>query len=83
MCFLCTQKRKGVTDMPSKPKRSCSYSNCPKLTHGRFCEEHQRLENKRYEKYEREPSVLKRYESVWKRVRASYVKTHPYCELCY
>ena len=69
--------------MPIKPKRPCSYPNCPKLTDGRFCEEHQRLENKRYEKYERDPAVLKRYGSVWKRVRASYVKAHPYCELCY
>ena len=38
--------------MPKKPKRPCSYPGCPKLTDGRFCEEHQRQENKRYEKYD-------------------------------
>ena len=41
--------------MPRKPKRPCSYPGCPKLTDGRFCEEHQKLENQRYEKYDRDP----------------------------
>ena len=41
----------GGSDMPSKPKRPCSYPNCPNLTDGRFCEEHQRVVNKHYEKY--------------------------------
>ena len=31
--------------MPRKPKRPCSYPGCPKLTDGRFCEEHQKLIN--------------------------------------
>ena len=39
--------------MPRKPKRPCSYPGCPRLTDGRFCEEHQKLENQRYEKYGR------------------------------
>ena len=69
--------------MPMKPKRSCSYPNCPNLTDGRFCEENQRLENKRYEKYERNPATRKRYGATWRKVRASYVKAHPYCKLCY
>ena len=37
--------------MPRKPKRPCSFPGCPKLTEGRFCEEHERQENRRYEKY--------------------------------
>ena len=69
--------------MPTKPKRPCSYPNCPKLTDGRFCEEHQKEENKRYEKYDRNPAVRRRYGRVWKRVRDSYVKEHPFCELCF
>ena len=32
--------------MPRKPKRPCSYPGCPKLTDGRFCEEHQRREGR-------------------------------------
>ena len=43
--------------MPRKPKRPCSYPGCPKLTDGRFCEEHQKLENQRYEKYDRESTT--------------------------
>ncbi|MCP1638592.1 5-methylcytosine-specific restriction protein A [Streptococcus gallinaceus] len=69
--------------MPTKPKRPCSYPNCPKLTDGRFCDKHQKEENKRYEKYDRNPAVRRRYGRVWKRVRDSYVREHPYCELCF
>ena len=49
----------------------------------RFCEEHQRKENARYEKYDRDPAVRRRYGRVWKRIRDSYVKMHPFCELCF
>lgn len=69
--------------MPRKPKRPCSHPGCPKLTDGRFCEEHQKEENRRYEKYDRDPVVRRRYGRVWKRIRDSYVKTHPFCEKCY
>lgn len=39
-------------------------------------------ENKRYEKYDRNPAIRRRYGRVWKRVRDSYVRA-PYCELCF
>ena len=85
--------------MPRKAKRPCHHPGCPKLTEGRFCEEHQeegqicqdavpreehqKEENKRYEKYGRDPATRKRYGRAWKRIRDSYVKQHPFCELCY
>lgn len=69
--------------MPRKPKRPCSYPGCPNLTEGRFCEKHQKEENKRYEKYDRNPVVRRRYGRVWKRVRDAYVKEHPFCEECF
>ena len=69
--------------MPRKPKRACAVPGCPNLTDGRFCEEHQRKENARYEKYDRDPAVRRRYGCVWKRIRDSYVKMHPFCELCF
>lgn len=69
--------------MPSKPKRPCSYQMCPKLTDKRYCMEHEKQENKRYETYQRDPSVRKRYGSAWKKRRARYVLMHPYCELCF
>ena len=59
---------KGGEPMPKKPKRPCSFPGCPKLTDGRFCEEHEKLENKRYEKYDRDPAVRRRYDRAWKRI---------------
>ena len=68
--------------MPSKPKRPCSHPGCPKLTHGRFCEEHEKEEARRYEKYDRDPAVRRRYGRAWKRIRDRYVAAHPLCEEC-
>ena len=69
--------------MPKKPKRPCSYPGCPKLTDGRFCEEHAKAEAKRYEKYDRDPAVRRRYGRAWKRIRDKFVSEHPFCEVCY
>lgn len=50
--------------MPIKPKRPCSYPNCSRLTDKQFCDEHERLENKRYEMQDRNPETRKRYGST-------------------
>jgi HNH endonuclease len=76
-------KQGGASTMPRKAKHPCHHPGCPNLTEGRFCEEHQKEENKCYEKYHRDPATRKRYGRAWKRIRDSYVKTHPFCELCY
>ena len=68
--------------MRRKPKRPCSYPGCPKLTDGRFCEEHQRKEKQRYEKYDRDPAAKRRYGRAWKRIRGRYMNAHPLCERC-
>lgn len=68
--------------MPRRPKRPCSYPGCPNLTDGRFCEEHAKLEAKRYERYERDPATKRRYGRAWKRIRDSYAASHPMCEIC-
>lgn len=68
--------------MPTKPKRPCSYPGCPLLTAGRFCEEHARLEARRYEKYDRDPATRRRYGRAWKQIRSRYIATHPLCEKC-
>ena len=68
--------------MPYKPKRPCSYPGCPKLTASRFCEEHTKEEAKRYERYQRDPAVKKRYGRTWKRIRDRYITAHPLCEQC-
>ena len=68
--------------MPRRPKKPCLYPGCPKLTYGRYCEEHQKQENKRYEKYQRNPATKKRYGEQWRRIRKQYAQTHPFCEQC-
>lgn len=68
--------------MPYRPKRPCSHPGCPKLTDGRFCEEHAKEEARRYERYDRDPVVKKRYNRSWKRIRDSYIALHPLCEQC-
>jgi len=68
--------------MPHKPKRPCSYPSCPKLTDGRFCDEHAKQEARRYERYQRDPAVKKRYGRTWKRIRDRYLAAHPLCEHC-
>lgn len=39
--------------------------------------------NQSYEKYGRDKAVRRRYGRAWKRIRDSYVKEHPFCELCF
>lgn len=68
--------------MPRKPKRPCSHPGCPELVEGRFCIQHEKEENKRYEKYGRDPASKRRYGRAWKRIRDSYVAEHPLCEAC-
>ncbi len=68
--------------MPYKPKRPCSYPGCPKLTDGRYCEEHQKIVTAHYNKHERDPASKKRYGRAWKRIRDRYIAAHPLCEEC-
>lgn len=55
--------------MPHKPKQGCAYPNCPKLTNGRYCEEHQRLIAKQYNRFTRALDVNKKYGRAWKKIR--------------
>ena len=64
--------------MPRKPKHPCAYPGCPELTDRRYCEEHEKLTNKQYERYGRDPNTKKRYGRAWKRIRDSYASEHPF-----
>lgn len=68
--------------MPRKPKRPCSYPDCPELTDGRYCEKHQKEIDARYNRYERDPATRKRYGRIWKRIRDRYIAAHPLCARC-
>lgn len=68
--------------MPRKPKKPCSYPGCPKLTDGRYCQEHQSLVHKQYNRYSRNAAHRKRYGAAWKKVRDAYAAAHQLCEVC-
>ena len=70
------------TKVPRKPKHPCAYLGCARLTDKRYCEEHEKLVNRQYERYGRDPATRNRYGRAWKRIRDSYAKEHPLCEEC-
>ena len=69
--------------MPYKPKRPCAYPGCGRLAEReQYCAEHQKVMDKQYNQYERDPASNKRYGRAWKRIRDRYIKAHPLCEEC-
>lgn len=68
--------------MPVKPKRPCGINGCPELTNGRYCEKHEKLVAKNYERYDRDPAMRKHYGRTWRRIRDRYIVAHPLCEEC-
>ena len=52
------------------------------LTDGVYCEEHAKVMEQHYEKFQRGYSPGKRYGRAWKRIRDRYVHKHPLCEQC-
>ena len=68
--------------MPYKPKRPCSHPGCPRLTDGRYCEEHAKEAARAYERNQRDPGTHKRYGSSWRKARKKLLDEHPFCELC-
>ncbi len=68
--------------MPKAPKKPCGYPGCPRLTDGAYCEEHQKIVDRQYNKYTRSPDVHKKYGRAWKRIRDRYAAEHPLCEMC-
>ena len=68
--------------MPRKPKRPCAFPGCPNLTDKQYCEQHEKTQRKKYNKYERRADVNIRYGRAWRRVRQRYVSAHPLCERC-
>lgn len=69
-------------EVPSRPKRPCSYPGCPKLTDGQYCEDHAAVARRQYNKYQRAPDINKKYGRAWKRIRDRHITLHPLCEMC-
>ena len=68
--------------MPKKPKKPCAYPDCPNLTHGTYCEQHQTQARRQYDQYRRPADTAKKYGRAWHRIRARYAAAHPLCERC-
>ena len=68
--------------MPRKPKRPCSYPGCSHLTDGQYCDEHRKIAQHYYNRYQRDPDTQKRYGRAWRRIRLQYIQAHPLCEQC-
>ena len=65
--------------MPRKPKKPCAYPGCPNLTDTKYCESHKALENTEYTAGSRNTF----YKSPeWKKKRAEYLESHPFCSSC-
>lgn len=74
-------KEKGEKEMcPRKPKRPCSYPNCPELTSERYCTKHQNEVESKYNKTSR--PFKKLYNSRWYKLRSQFLLKHPICEEC-
>lgn len=64
--------------MPSKPKRSCSVADCPRLVVTGRCPQHALPRP-----VDIRPSSTQRgYGSKWRFIRAQYLKAHSFCVVC-
>ena len=70
--------------MPRKPKRPCRMTGCPNLTDRKscYCEEHEKVMQRHYERFTRGYDQHKRYGSAWRRIRDRHLAGHPLCEMC-
>ena len=70
--------------MPRKPKRPCRYSGCPNLTNRKsgYCEKHEKLMQRHYERFARGYRQHERYGSVWRKIRDRHLAREPLCEMC-
>ena len=64
--------------VPWKPKKPCCHPGCPALTHERFCDEHQRKQQKRYDAA-RGTAVERGYGTQWRKLRALILRRDPFC----
>lgn len=80
-----------VIDMPIKPKRPCNRSGCHNLTTGRYCEDHQHLQEEKererhryYDEHQRDKQAAAFYKSVaWRRLRQQRLMIdHGLCRDC-
>jgi 5-methylcytosine-specific restriction protein A len=61
-----------------KIKRPCNQIGCPELTLERYCAEHKKLKQQKYEQ-ERGSAAQRGYGSRWRKYRVWYLLRNPFC----
>ena len=70
--------------MPKACRKPCSKSGCPNLTHSRFCETHEKQEEKRYDQSRKNDPERRFIQSrSWRAIRKAKLAENPLCERCY
>lgn len=66
----------------TSPSAPVPTPGCPKVTAGRYCEEHQKWITAHYNKHQRDPESRRRYGARGSVSSDSYIAAHPLCEQC-
>ncbi|SCY25922.1 HNH endonuclease signature motif containing protein [Alkaliphilus peptidifermentans] len=67
--------------MPRKPNKPCSYTGCPELCEGRYCDKHQREMDIEYDRSNRPYKKLYKT-GKWQKLRRQVLANHPLCKVC-
>lgn len=78
--------------MPWKPLSPCAYPGCPRVSKGRYCDDHEeagrrldggrRRRRKRRGRRRRGLTYSERGGAEWVRTSKAYREVHPHCERC-
>jgi 5-methylcytosine-specific restriction protein A len=66
---------------PIKPLHPCNSPGCPQLAHTRYCPEHTKQVEQKYER-ERGTATERGYNATWAKVRIIKLNSDPLCERC-
>ena len=67
--------------MPMKMKHYCNHPGCNQLTTDRYCEQHTKQVQQRYDK-QRGSAASRGYDSKWRAARDHYLMSNPICVRC-
>jgi len=67
--------------MPRRPPKPCANPGCPNVTHERFCPDHAKQEQRRYDRQRGSPSK-RGYGARHRRWRALILERDPWCKAC-
>ena len=65
--------------MPNLPPHPCAQSRCPRLTHRRYCEAHERVIRQSFDR-ERGSAASRGYGRRWQRLRKLVLARQPICQ---